>query len=65
MATNLSSSKISDIKDYLDSQNISYNSRAKKAELLALALPVVHQSQKRLRSQGLLRAQNMTKPSKR
>ncbi|WP_270746229.1 RNA polymerase sigma factor RpoD [Leuconostoc lactis] len=37
MATNLSSSKISDIKDYLDSQNISYNSRAKKAELLALA----------------------------
>ena len=37
MATNLASSKISDIKDYLDSQNISYNSRAKKAELLALA----------------------------
>lgn len=37
MATILASSKISDIKDYLDSQNISYNSRAKKAELLALA----------------------------
>ena len=37
MATILASSKISDIKAYLDSQNISYNSRAKKAELLALA----------------------------
>ncbi|NYS22316.1 RNA polymerase sigma factor RpoD [Leuconostoc sp. DB-1] len=32
-----SSSKISDIKDYLDEQKIAYNSRAKKAELLALA----------------------------
>ncbi|GMA70709.1 RNA polymerase sigma factor SigA [Leuconostoc litchii] len=32
-----SSSKISEIKDYLDEQNIVYNSRAKKAELLALA----------------------------
>lgn len=37
MTTVSSSSKILDIKAYLDENNITYNSRAKKAELLALA----------------------------
>ncbi|WLC59259.1 RNA polymerase sigma factor RpoD [Leuconostoc carnosum] len=37
MATISISSRIADIKDYLDANHISYNSRAKKAELLALA----------------------------
>ena len=37
MATITASSKISDIKAYLDQHHVSYNSRAKKAELLALA----------------------------
>lgn len=37
MTTVSSSSKILDIKAYLDENNIAYNSRAKKAELLALA----------------------------
>ncbi|MCT4389268.1 RNA polymerase sigma factor RpoD [Leuconostoc falkenbergense] len=37
MTTVSSSSKILDIKAYLDENNIAYNGRAKKAELLALA----------------------------
>ncbi|WEV53908.1 RNA polymerase sigma factor RpoD [Leuconostocaceae bacterium ESL0723] len=37
MATITSSSKIAEIKAYLDDQHIAYNGRAKKAELLALA----------------------------
>ncbi|WP_190323691.1 RNA polymerase sigma factor RpoD [Leuconostoc carnosum] len=37
MTTISISSRIADIKDYLDANHISYNSRAKKAELLALA----------------------------
>ncbi|MGO1225133.1 MAG: RNA polymerase sigma factor region1.1 domain-containing protein, partial [Leuconostoc falkenbergense] len=37
MTTVSSASKILDIKAYLDENNIAYNSRAKKAELLALA----------------------------
>ncbi|GAP02670.1 RNA polymerase sigma factor RpoD [Fructobacillus pseudoficulneus] len=37
MAKISSSSKISEIKDYLDEQHIAYHGRARKAELLALA----------------------------
>ncbi|GAP00167.1 RNA polymerase sigma factor RpoD [Fructobacillus ficulneus] len=37
MAKISSSSKISEIKDYLDAQGIAYHGRARKAELLALA----------------------------